>query len=160
MIRSSVLIGAALSILSSAGCNTAADDQAKADKAQAAATDKTTSAMVEANQKIASAQAVADKKIAEAQGNFMKLREDYRHSVTTDLADLDQRVAKLTAKEQLMSGQGRADFDARLAKIRAEREAFDTDYRKLEAASALTWDDTKARLDKEMSALKTLVDGS
>jgi hypothetical protein len=160
MIRSSILISAALSMVLSVGCNTAADDQAKADKAQATAADKLTSASVEANQKMANAQAEADKKIAEAQASFMKLREDYRHDVSTDLVDIDQKIAKLTAKEQTMSGQGKADFDTRLMQIRGARDTFATDYQTLEATSARTWDDTKARLDKEMSALKSLVNGS
>jgi len=160
MIRSSMCIGAALSLLVAVGCNSAADDQAKADKAQATATDKLTSATVEANQKVASAQAEADKKIAEAQASFMTLREDYRHTVTTDLVDIDQKVAKLHAKELTMAGQGKVDFDQRLAQIQTSRDAFAADYQSLEGASARTWDDTKSRIDKELTALKSLVNGS
>jgi hypothetical protein len=155
-----MLICGALSIVLSAACNTAADDQAKADKAQAVAADKLTSATVEANQKMANAQAEADKKIAEAHASFMKLRDDYRQSVTSDLADIDQKVGKLNVKEQQMAGQGKADFDARLAQIRTSRDAFVADFRTLEAATAITWDDAKARLDKEMSDLKSLVNHS
>jgi YD repeat-containing protein len=157
MIRRSIFASVALSALTLVACDNAADEQAKAEKAQATATDKITSATVEANQKVASAQAEADRKIAEAQASFTKLREDYRHGVTTDLADLDQKIAKLSAKDQVTSGQTRSDLDARLAQIRSNRGAFTTDFDALGNATAVTWDDSKARLDKEMSDLKTLV---
>lgn len=157
MMRISILGCVLVSSLAAMACNNAADDQAKAEKAQATATDKITSATVEANAKVASAQAEADRKIAEAQASFSKLREDYRHSFTTDLADLDQKIADLSAKATVKTGQVKSDLDAQLAEVRARRSAIGADFDALGNATAVTWDDAKARLDKEMSDLKTLV---
>ena len=158
MIRSSILASAALTLVLAAGCDKAADDQKKADNATAVANDKITSATVEANNKIASAQAEANRKIAEAQSGFMKLREDYRHDTMTTLANLDEKIAKLDAKELTATGQSKIDLDTRLPQIHAQRASFAADYKTLDSASATTWDDTKARLDKEMTDLKTLID--
>jgi hypothetical protein len=38
------------------------------------------------------------------------------------------------------------------------REAFVNDYKSIETASADTWDATKARLDKQWTELKNMVD--
>lgn len=159
MFRSTILVGTILCTLA-AGCDNAADQQKKADNAQAVANDKITSATVEVNQKVANAQAEADKKIAEAQTSFMKMREDYRHDTTNTLADLDQKIAKLDAKALAATGSAKSDLDSRLPQIHAQRASFGADYRTLDSATALTWDDTKARLDKEMSDLKSLIDRS
>jgi hypothetical protein len=156
-MRLSILGCVLVSSLVAIACNNAADDQAKAEKAQATATDKITSATVEANAKVASAQAEADRKIAEAQASFTKLREDYRHTFTTDLADLDQKIADVSAKATVKTGQAKSDLDAQLAEVRARRSAIGGDFDALGNATAMTWDDAKARLDKEMSDLKTLV---
>ncbi len=42
--------------------------------------------------------------------------------------------------------------------IRTQREAFTTDWKTIETASATTWDSTKTRLDKAWTDLKALVD--
>jgi hypothetical protein len=159
MIRSSITAAFALSILVAA-CNKASDDQKTVEKAQATASDKVTGALVEANEKIASAQAEANERIAAAQADFAKMREDYRHQTADDLTAIDEKVADLSAKETKLTGQAKASTDARLRQIQVDREAFAADFRSLEAASAATWDATKARLDKEMAALKSLVNRS
>src|SRR5450432_1516194 len=160
MIRSSIIVcGLGSLVLALAGgCDKAADEQQKAVNAQATANDKIIQANQEADQKANSAQADADKKIAEAQASFLKMREDYRHDTTTKLVDLDQKIAELDAKSKTAKGNTKADLDARLLQIRAQRDAFANDWKSIEVASAVTWDSTKARLDKEWSDLKTLVD--
>jgi hypothetical protein len=155
--KTTILTGALFSMFFAVACDKAADDQKKVDNAQAVASDKVTAANVEANQKIAAARAEETDKVAAAQGDFGKMREDYRHSTATDLADVDQKMSNLDAKERQATGDDKANLDARLREIRASRAAFAADYRSLDAASAATWDDTKARLDKEMSDLKALV---
>lgn len=140
------------------GCNKAIDEKQKADQAQIDANQKIAEANREADEKINKAQAEADKKTAEAQANFLKLREDYRHDVTEKLVDLDHKIADLEAKSRTATGKTKADLDARLKQIHAERDAFVNDYKSLEMASASTWDSTKARLDKSWDELKKLVD--
>jgi hypothetical protein len=149
-----VLVGLALP-----ACEKAADDEAKAEKAQAVAADKLTAATVEADQKIRTAQAEADKKVAEAQASFQRLRENYRHDLMLKLTSLDEKIAKLTATEPTVADKRRPDFDAHLTQIRVARAALNADTDALESASVETWDASKDRVDKGMSELTALVNG-
>jgi len=148
----------ALSLSLAAGCNKAQDEQRKADEARAEADEKVNEANREATDKINAAQAEADKKVADAQANFLKLREDYRHDVTQNLVDLDKKIADLEAKAKTATGKTKAQLEADLPRIRDQRDNFVRDYRTIETASATTWDNTKARLDKEWDELKKAVD--
>lgn len=148
----------ALSLSLAAGCNKAQDEQRKADEARAEADEKVTEANREATDKINAAQAEADKKVADAQANFLKLREDYRHSVNEDLVKVDKNIADLDAKSQTAKGKTKTEIDAALPSIRTLRENVNTEYRSLELASALTWDDAKARVDKAVDELKKAID--
>ncbi len=147
MTNHSLILGVILSVGLAAGCDKAADDQHKADVAE-----------IEANEKIAVITREADQKVAAANASFMKLREDYRHTTTQNLVDLDRDVDGLVAKAQQASGQAKADLDARIQRIHADRRAFGKDYQSLDAATGAAWDDAKARLDKEWQSLKALVD--
>jgi hypothetical protein len=158
MIRSSLIVCGSLVLALASGCNKAADEQQKAVNAQNQANDKIVQANQEADQKANSAQADADKKIAEAQASFLKMREDYRHETTTNLVDLDKKIADLEAKQKTATGKKKADLDTQLDQIRTQREAFANDWKTIETASATTWDATKNRLDKEWSDLKSMVD--
>lgn len=148
----------ALSLSLAAGCNKAQDEQRKADEARAEADHKVDEANREATDKINAAQADADKKVADAQANFMKLREDYRHDVSEDLTKVDKSIADLEAKAKTEKGKAKAELDAALPGIRSLRESVTTEYRSLELASAITWDDTKARVDKSIDELKKAID--
>ena len=106
MVRRQMYGGFALALLISLGCNNAADEQAKADKAQAEANEKIATANREAQLKGAVAQAEADKKVAEAQVDFMKLREDYRHKINSSLTDMDAKVADLELKAKKAASGG------------------------------------------------------
>jgi hypothetical protein len=158
MTRSTALATAILSAVLITGCDKATDDQTKADKAQITANDKITAINQEAHEKGQAAQAEADKKIAEANTSFVKLREDYRHQTTNNLADLDHRVDALDAASRAPSNKSHAALDANLRQIHTKRAEFTSDYLTIETASAVTWDDTKTRLDKELTELKALVD--
>jgi hypothetical protein len=129
-----------------AACDKAADDQKKVDVAND-----------EANEKIAVATRAADAKVAAANASFMKLREDYRHTTTTNLVDLDHDIAVLAAKAAQLPARAKQDMDARLVDIRAGRAAFMRDYGSLDTAIGAAWDVTRARLDAEWSDLKALV---
>jgi hypothetical protein len=157
MIRSPLALTALTFVLCTA-CNNASDDAKKVNGAQAEANDKSGAAMKEATEKVDNAQAEADEKIAAARADFMKLREDYRHTTTTNLVDLDHKVADLATKASQATGKQKVDRDANLKVIYASREAFNRDYQSLDAAAAATWDSAKTRLDKEWTDLKALVD--
>jgi regulator of protease activity HflC (stomatin/prohibitin superfamily) len=154
------LLGAAfvLSAVVVAGCDNAADEQNKATAAKQEADQKIAAASKEADDKAKAAVSDADKKIAEAQAGFTKLREDYRHTTVVNLADLDKKIADLTAKARTATGKTKTDLDASLKAIGPSREAFTKDYQAIETASTTNWDATKARLDKEWTELKALVD--
>lgn len=160
MIRSSTFVCAALAMMLTAGCNNAADEQNKANAAQSDANDKINQARSDAEAKAKQAQADADKKIAEAQAGFMKLREDYRHSMTANLAELDKKVAVLDAKAKTATGKAKIDLDANLQAIRARRDRLALRFNELEKDTATTWDATKASLDKDWTDLKALVDNA
>lgn len=182
MSRTSITASAVLTILLASACDDAATEQKKAVNAQAEANNKIIAASSEAGQRVASAQAEAnskiaaatteadqkakdaqieaDKKVAAAKENFMKLREDYRHSIQTNLIELDRQVADLEAKAKKATAKAHADLNAKLKQVHARRDAFMSNYKALETATAITWDDTKVRLDKEWSELKALIDNN
>ena len=140
------------------GCNKAADEQKKADEARASADDKIIEANQEATDKIKAARTEAEQKVAEAQANFAKLREDFRHDVTQDLVTVDKRISDLEAKAKSATGKAKAELEPALPDIRAMRETVASEYRSLELASALTWDDAKGRVNKAVDDLKKAID--
>lgn len=159
MIRSiTVSACMALSLALAAGCDKAADEQRKADEARAEAAEEVTDANREAAEKVNAARAEEDKKVADAQAGFLKMREDYRHKVTDDLADVDKEIAELEAKGKTATGKTKATLDSNLPNIRTLRENVANEYRSLELASAITWDDAKGRVDKAIDELKKAVD--
>jgi len=159
MIRfTTVCMGLALSLSFSVGCNKAIDEQHKADEARTDADKKVTDANRDATDKINAAQAEADKKVADAQASFLKLREDYRHDVNDKLVGVDKDIANLEAKAKTAKAKDKASIDAALPSIHSLRETVTTEYRSLELASALTWDDAKGRVDKAVDDLKKAID--
>lgn len=158
-MRTTTFIASILALAGALGCeNSAREQQKKVDQAQAEADQKVAEAQREANDKSAEARADADKKTAEAQETFAKTREDYRHEVTTKLADLDKKIADLDAKAKTLKPPKRTELDAKLDDIHKSRDAFVTDSRAIETTPAATWDDVKKRLDKSLNDLENKVD--
>lgn len=149
--------GLALTLTLVTACDKS-DEQQRANAAQAEADKKTAEAKKEAAEKSGNAQAEADKKIAAAEGDFGKRREDYRHKIQGDLVDLDKKIDLLEAKSKTATGKTKTDLDLSLAQIRARRTSFAADLKSVESATAVQWDDTKARVDKSWTELKTMVD--
>ncbi len=160
MTRFSNLAAAAAvaTMMITAGCATAADEQEKANQAQADANGKISQAQADANAKMRTAQADADKKIAEAQASFMKLREDYRHAMTVKLVDLDKKVAELDARALKVTGKTKADLTANLKTIHESRDRLGSSFSGLDTATSNTWDATSTGVEKQWSDLKVLVD--
>jgi hypothetical protein len=150
--------GLALTLTLVTGCDKASDEQQKANAAQAEADKKIAEANKDAVVKTTAAQVEADKKIAAAEGEFGKRREDYRHKIQTDLIDLDKKVEALEAKAKAAIGKTKTDLDLSLAQIRTRRAIFAANLKAVDTATAVQWDDTKARVDKDWTDLKTLVD--
>jgi hypothetical protein len=56
------------------------------------------------------------------------------------------------------TGKTKTDLDLSLAQTRTRRATFAADLKAVDTATAVQWDDTKARVDKDWTDLKTLVD--
>lgn len=160
MTRSSIFSCAAVALTLTlvAGCDKASDEQQKANAAQAEADKKIAEANKENAVKTTSAQVEADKKIAAAEADFGKRREDYRHTVQGNLIDLDKKIELLEAKSKTATGKAKTDLDANLAAIRTRRQAFTANMTQVDTATAIQWDNTKAKVDKDWTDLKAMVD--
>ncbi|MDP2315307.1 MAG: hypothetical protein Q8P41_20585 [Pseudomonadota bacterium] len=180
MIRSSLLAFSLLSFTLVTACaDDAADMQRDANKAQGeadakiaavgkevgkevveaqvAANAKIDDATAKGDQAIRTAQAEADTKIAAVRADFTTLREEFRHDTTLKLVELDKKVAGVEAEAKTANGEKKAGLEAKLRLIHARRDAFMADYKTLETESAVTWDATKARLDRAWAALEASV---
>ncbi len=124
------------------------------------ASDQTAQTNNQTEVQIENAQSKAEKQIAAARADFDKTREDYLHDKRTDLADLDERIANMDADAKTAKGKKKADLDARLPQIRAQRDAYARHMQSLSVTPPSAWDDAKANLDKEWDALKNAVDNS
>jgi F0F1-type ATP synthase membrane subunit b/b' len=128
------------------------------DKSGADAQETANKAQAQANTEITNAQVTADKKIADVRVDFAKTSEDYRHTMQAKLDGLDKKLAELDARTRTATGTTASDLSAKSATVRAQRDAFASDFRNLGSSSAATWDATKARLDAEWTNLSTAVD--
>lgn len=151
-------VAVSLTLALSTGCDKAADDQNKATSAQSEADKKIADAKKEAADKAVSAQAEADKKIAAAENDFGKRREDYRHKIQTDVVDLDKKIDLLEAKAKTATGKAKTDLESSLVSIRTRRAAFAADLAAIPTTNAMQWDATKARVEKDWTDLKAVVD--
>jgi flagellar biosynthesis/type III secretory pathway protein FliH len=111
-----------------------------------------------ANEQAQNAQASAEREIAAARESFEKAREDYRHSRTQDLNEIDRKMADLEAKVRTAKGKAKTDLQNTLPMIRSRREAFARDLEALDNTTAASWDQAKTNLDKEWDAFRNAVD--
>jgi hypothetical protein len=152
------LAAAPLALLTAACDKSGTEAQAEANQAQ----NKANADIANANNVVrttgAQAQTEANEKIIAAQADFATTREDYRHSVQTKLTALDKELLDLDVKSKTPEGMKKPDLRATLPALRAQRDAFVADYGTLANVDPVTWDATKARLDKEWAELKSAVD--
>lgn len=134
------------------------ETQKEIDNAQAQAQTEITSAQVQANDKTNAAQAKANEKVAEAERDFDKTREDYRHTMQSNLDSLDKKLIDLDAKARTATGSKKVELTNKSTTLRAQRDTFAADVKSIETATVATWDATKARLDKEWSDIKSTRD--
>lgn len=132
--------------------------QRAAEKAQSEANAKIQAAQAKADEAARDAQAEADKKIAAESGDFMTLREDYRHTATLNMVAFDKKVADLEAKAKTATGKEKSELEAKVKDVKAQHQVFMKDYSGLDNETAATWDATRARLDAEWAALEARLD--
>ena len=155
-LRPALILGLALTT----GCDKAADLRNDAVTAQNDANTEIANTRSDAKQDVLDAQAEADKKIASAQADFTKMREEYRHNTTQNLAALDLKIATLEARAKTTTGSAKAELDAKVKRIQEQRERFLNDYKQLDQATGTTWDNTRAGLDRSWDELSRLVENS
>ncbi len=146
------------------GCETAADQQQKANEAQAQANlDRARAAQdlkgdrTQATRDMREAQNAADRKIVAAQAEFSQMREDFRHDLQTQLVALDKDVEVLQIRSRTMTGKAKADVNAALPRIDEARSDLNAAIEQLNKSSAATWDDSKTVVEREFAELKDLV---
>ncbi len=154
MARIAALAFAALLSTSVIACEKSGE---KEQKAEGVANKQAEEATREAYEKAYAAQAEADQKIAAARAAFERTREEYRHSRQSDLDGMNLTIKNLEIKERTLTGKAKVALDTGLPTIHAQRDAFANDLRSLPLTTPATWDDTKARIDKEWESLKTAV---
>jgi hypothetical protein len=155
MIRPIALTLTGLLAAASLGCDKAGATERQREEQ---ANQQLEQARNEASQRTLSAQAAAEKDIAAARAEFEKRREAYRHDRANDLTDIDKRIADLDAKETVSKDRTKARLQTDLSVIRAKREALIRDMDALDRATAATWDEEKAKIEREWDGLKSAVD--
>ena len=155
----SLSIIATVLVLGAAACEKSGKEtQEQVDNAQAQAQTEITNAQVQANDKANAARAKAEEKINAAENDFLKAREDYRHTMQSNLDSLDKKISDLDAKVMKTTGDKKVELGNKASTLRAERTAFANDVKSLETTPAATWDATKAHVEKEWSDIKSASD--
>ncbi len=159
-MRSSIFATFVLLVVIVPGCDQASNHTRQGVSGQGLGRQQPTATGSMASITASNAELRAEQKQERAQMEFMQLREKYRQLVTAGLVDLDRKVLILEGKEKYSRGAAKSAMQMSLTQIRADRYAFMSDYKSLDTASSGTWEATKARLDKEWTALSELVDRS
>jgi len=139
---------ATLFVFGAAACEKSGKEtQQEIDNAQAQGQTEITNAQVQTNEKI-----------AEAERAFDKTREDYRHTMQSNLDSLDKKLVDLDAKTTKATGNKKVELTNKSSTLRSQRDTFAADVKSLDTATAATWDATKARMDKEWSDIERTSD--
>ena len=155
-LRPALVLGLALTT----GCEKAADLRNDAVTAQNEANTEIANTRSDAKKDVLDAQAEADRKIAAAQADFTKMREEYRHNTTQNLATLDLKIANLEARAKTTSGAAKTELDAKVKRIQEQRERFLNEYKALDQSTGSTWDNTRSGLDRSWEELSRMVENA
>jgi hypothetical protein len=129
----------------------------KAAEAQQRALDETAASRDETNRMQARAQSGANETIRQANEEIAKKRDELRTWARqkTDSIDADVDTAKTHA--QTASANVKGAFDKALVDVEAKRNALESHIASIDQQSATELDQMKARLQKEIDALKASV---
>lgn len=139
----SLVAGAALAMTA---CQSPADKDRDARKAQ-----------IEADKSKAEAQQNADQKRTTADQQLMGEKDDYREKVQKDMVDVDKHVDDIEANAATATGADKADYDRTLADVVHKRDALQADVRGINASTADTWSTVKAKIDRDLDDYKSAV---
>jgi len=93
----------------------------------------------------------------EARDFSFEERQDFAQSIRSQLADLDGRIAQLSAEAK---SKGGAVSDRALERIRAARKAADRNLSKVANATAGSWEKVKLNTNQSVEALAEAVEGA
>jgi hypothetical protein len=130
------------------------DQQQAAVEAQREAEGKAQSAQLEANEKISEARHEAEK----VGNDAARDRSEARVSLQKDLDAVDRRISYLKELVVSVSGAAKKNADVAQKETETRRAALQTDFRKLETETGAAWDQAKASVESDITALKASVD--
>jgi hypothetical protein len=84
-------------------------------------------------------------------------RQGFAQSIRTQLTDLDNQIAQLSAEAK---SKGGAVSDRALARIRESRRAVDQNLKRIDAATSANWEDVKGRVNRSVETLAEAVEGA
>ncbi len=87
-----------------------------------------------------------------------RVRNEYRHSVTFNLAELDRRILHLRVHARTATAEVKEHFDVSLKAIGSSRDRLASDLRALDAATDSGWTAAKTALDRELFVLTALIE--
>jgi hypothetical protein len=84
-------------------------------------------------------------------------RQDFAASIRQQLTELDGQIDQLAAE---VKSKGGAVSDRAVARIRQARQAAEKSLSRIDNASADTWEDVKARVNRSVEDLAEAVEGA
>ena len=179
-LLASLCIAAPVALALSAGCNrSATEEQNRALQAQKEADDKIAAAQREADKKAAEAQqkaldeaaasheeinrmqaraqTQANETIRSANEQILKKRDETRTWAQQKVDTIDADVDTAKTKAQTASVSAKEAFNKALVDVEAKRRVVESDIASIDQQAATELDQTKARLQKELDALKASV---
>ncbi|HEV8455101.1 MAG TPA: hypothetical protein VGQ24_09435 [Gemmatimonadales bacterium] len=84
-------------------------------------------------------------------------RQQFTESVRQQLATADQQIKELAAQ---VKSKGGAVSDRALANIRATRKTVDRNLKRVDAATATTWDQTKSAVNQSVDRLTESIEAA
>jgi hypothetical protein len=84
-------------------------------------------------------------------------RQGFAASIRQQLSDLDNQIEQLSAEAK---SKGGAVSDRALARIRESRKLVDRDLKRIDNATADTWENVKGRVNRSVENLAEAVEGA
>lgn len=84
-------------------------------------------------------------------------RQEFAQSIRQQLAGIDQQIKELSAEAK---SRGGAVSDRALARIRESRGAVDRSLKRVDAATAATWEKTKRGVNQAVERLNQTIEGA
>jgi hypothetical protein len=84
-------------------------------------------------------------------------RQEFAQSIRQQLAQLDQRIDQLASEAK---SKGGAVSDRAIANIRATRKTVDRNLKRLDAATATSWDQVKRDVSQGVDRLNESIEGA